>query len=57
MPLNNQGRLGVIISVNFVEVKHPILHAKYHDSTAFSAREEDFKRHIPYMGLAAILFM
>ena len=34
-----------------------MLHGKFQDQRTFDSGEEDFKRFLPYMGVAAILVM
>ena len=34
-----------------------MLHAKFQDHRTYGSGEEDFKRFLPYMGMAAILVM
>ena len=34
-----------------------MLHAKFQDTRTSGSGEEDFKRFLPYMGMAAILVM
>ena len=47
----------VIIYTNFVELRSPMLHAKYQDHRTSGSGDEDFLRFLPYMGMAAILVM
>ena len=37
----------VIIYINFVGLKSPILHAKFQDHRTSGSEEEDFKRFLP----------
>ena len=47
----------VIIYINFVELESLMLQAKFQDHRTSSSGEEDFKKFLPYMGMAAILVM
>ena len=50
-----QGQPRVIIWINLVVLKHPMLHTKIQGHRPFGSGEEDFLRFLPYMGMAAIL--
>ena len=52
-----QGEPRVIIYINFVELDSPMIHAKFQDHRTSGSGEEDFKKYLSYMGMAAIFVM
>ena len=43
--------------MDFDELESSLLHAKIQDHRTSSSMKEDFKKFLPYMGVAAILVM
>ena len=52
-----QGQPRVIIWTKLVVLEHPMLHTKIQGHRPLGSGEEDFKRFLPYMGMAAIFVM
>ena len=55
--LVGHGQPRVISWTNLVVLKHPMLHTKFQGHLPFGSGEADFLRFLPYMDIAAILFM
>ena len=47
----------VVIYINYDGLESPMLHTKLRGNRSTGSGGEDFKRYIPYMGMAAILIM
>ena len=52
-----QGQPRIKIWINLVVLVRPMLHTKLQGYHPFGSEEKDFLRFLPYMSMAAILFM